>query len=62
MLMVYSALRLASAAKAAGAKLVLVNVGPTRADGIADDKVEVLAGEAMMRLAVHPAMQLPRVL
>ncbi len=40
--------------------MVLVNVGPTRADPVADLKLEVLAGEAMMRVAAHPALLLPR--
>lgn len=58
--MVYSAFRLARAAKAGGAKLALVSVGPTRADSLADLKAEVLAGEALSRLAAHPALLLPR--
>lgn len=38
-LMVWSAFRLVKAAKEAGAKLAIVNVGPTRADDMADIKV-----------------------
>jgi NAD-dependent SIR2 family protein deacetylase len=45
----------------AGATLAIVNVGPTRADGLADFKVEALAGEVMMLLANHPRLLLPRV-
>lgn len=46
-LMVWSAYRLAVAAKEAGAKLVIVNVGTTRADALADLKVRHLkAAEA----------------
>jgi NAD-dependent deacetylase sirtuin 4 len=60
-LMVWSAFRLIKAAKEAGARLAIVNVGPTRADGLADLKVEALAGEVMMRLASHPRLLLPRV-
>jgi NAD-dependent deacetylase sirtuin 4 len=60
-LMVFSAFRLARAAKEAGATLVAVNVGPTRADELLDVKLELLAGEALMALASHPALLLPRV-
>jgi hypothetical protein len=60
-LMVFSAYRLARAAKDAGAKLVSINVGPTRADNITDFKLELLAGEVLMALASHPSMLLPRV-
>lgn len=59
-LMVWSAFRLIKAAKGAGAALAIVNVGPTRADDLADLKVEALAGEVMMRLASHPRLLLPR--
>lgn len=59
-LAVYSAYRLARAAKHAGAHLALLNVGPTRADEFADLKVEALAGEALTRLAAHPSLVLPR--
>jgi len=59
-LMVWSAFRLIKAAKEAGAALAIVNVGATRADDLADLKVEALAGEVMMRLASHPALLLPR--
>lgn len=60
-LMVYSAYRLAEAAKKSGAVLAIVNVGSTRADGIADRRYEVLAGEAMMKLAAHPRLLIPRI-
>jgi NAD-dependent deacetylase sirtuin 4 len=59
--MVWSAFRLAKAAKEAGAALAIVNVGETRADDIADLKVPSLAGEALMKLATHPSLMLPRV-
>ncbi|GFR43928.1 hypothetical protein Agub_g5065 [Astrephomene gubernaculifera] len=57
---VFSAFRLVEAAKRAGARLVMVNVGPTRADKLADLKVEARAGEVMSRLARHPSLQLPK--
>jgi len=60
-LYVWSAFRLVKAAKAAGAKLAIVNVGQTRADDMADLKVEALAGEVMARLAAHPSLLLPRI-
>ncbi|WIA09476.1 hypothetical protein OEZ85_008877 [Tetradesmus obliquus] len=60
-LMVWSAFRLVKAAKAAGAALAIVNVGPTRADDLADVKVEALAGEVCMQLAMHPSLLVPRV-
>jgi NAD-dependent deacetylase sirtuin 4 len=60
-LMVWSAFRLVKAAKAAGAQLAIVNVGATRADELADVKVESLAGEVMMQLAVHPSLLVPKV-
>ncbi|EFJ45365.1 hypothetical protein VOLCADRAFT_63648 [Volvox carteri f. nagariensis] len=60
--MVYSAYRLVEAAKAAGAKLLIVNVGHTRADKLADVKVEARAGEVLVRLARHSALQLPKLL
>eukprot|EP00775_Hariotina_reticulata_P005530 gene5530-5765_t len=59
-LMVWSAFRLAKAAKEAGAKIAIVNVGPTRADDLATLKIEALAGEVMMRLASHPCLLVPR--
>eukprot|EP00884_Botryococcus_braunii_P023005 jgi/Botrbrau1/9389/Bobra.0252s0014.1 len=59
-LAVYSAYRLARAAKQAGARLALLTVGPNRADDFADVKVQALAGEALSRLAAHPALLLPR--
>ncbi len=60
-LQVWSAFRLAKAAKENGATLALVNVGETRADSLADVKVECLAGEVMMKLASHPSLLIPRV-
>jgi NAD-dependent deacetylase sirtuin 4 len=44
-----------------GAELAVVNLGPTRADDLADVKVEALAGEAMMKLATHPSLLIPRI-
>ncbi|KAL6749420.1 DHS-like NAD/FAD-binding domain-containing protein [Haematococcus lacustris] len=58
--MVYSAYRLADATSKARGKVGIVNVGPTRADGLAHWKAEALAGETMMRLAAHPRLLLPR--
>ena len=52
-LQVFSAFRLAKAAKKSGATLIAVNVGATRADQLLDRKVESLAGETAMRLATH---------
>ncbi|KAI8473267.1 MAG: DHS-like NAD/FAD-binding domain-containing protein [Monoraphidium minutum] len=60
-LMVWSAFRLAKAAKERGAKVAIVCVGETRADGIADWKAEALAGEVLARLAGHPRLLLPRI-
>jgi NAD-dependent deacetylase sirtuin 4 len=57
---VYSAYRLVEACKRAGGRVVLVNCGPTRADSVADLKLQVLAGEAMMRAATHTRLLLPR--
>lgn len=59
-LMVYSAFRLAKAAKAAGAHLGVLTAGPTRADALADIKIEALAGEALSRLAAQPPLLIPR--
>lgn len=59
-LMVWSAFRLIKAAVETGSQLAIVNIGPTRADDLADIKVEALAGEVMMRLASHPRLLLPR--
>lgn len=59
-LTVYSAYRLVVAAKAAGARLALINVGETRADALADVRLDARAGEVLMRLAAHPALLLPR--
>jgi NAD+-dependent protein deacetylase sirtuin 4 len=60
-LMVWSAFRLIKAAKESGATLAIVNVGETRADGLADLKIQALAGEALARLAAHPSLAVPRV-
>lgn len=59
-LMVWSAFRLAKAAADAGGRLAIVNVGPTRADGLAAFKAEALAGEVLAQLARHPALLVPR--
>ncbi|KAL3132889.1 hypothetical protein ABBQ38_006808 [Trebouxia sp. C0009 RCD-2024] len=59
-LQVYSAFRLAKAAKQAEASLTLLTAGWTRADDIADMKIECLAGEALSRLAKDPALLVPR--
>ena len=59
-LQVYSAFRLAKAAKAAQAGLAIVGVGPTRADALADIKQASVVGEALSRLAGLPEMLLPR--
>lgn len=59
-LQVYSAFRLAKAANKAEASLALLTAGWTRADDIADMKVECLAGEALSRLAKDPALLVPR--
>lgn len=45
-LMVYSAFRLAKAAKDAGAAVVLVSVGPNRADSLADCKARCTGSRA----------------
>ncbi|KAL6778089.1 SRTB1 [Auxenochlorella protothecoides x Auxenochlorella symbiontica] len=60
-LQVWSAFRLARAAKAAGAPLALLSVGPNRADDLADLKVEARAGEVLARLARSPRLLLPHV-
>ncbi len=59
-LMVWSAFRLAKAARAAGARLAILTAGPTRADDLAELKVEARAGEVLARLAAQPALGLPR--
>ncbi|BDA47732.1 NAD-dependent protein deacetylase [Coccomyxa sp. Obi] len=59
-LMVYSAFRLAKAAKASGGALAVLTAGPTRADAVADLKIEALAGEALSRMAAHPSLLIPR--
>ena len=55
-LQVYSAFKLVKAAR----RVAIVTAGPTRADALAELKVEALAGEALARLAAHPALLLPR--
>ncbi|PNW75376.1 hypothetical protein CHLRE_12g524650v5 [Chlamydomonas reinhardtii] len=57
---VYSAFRLVEAARGAGARVLIVNVGPTRADKLADFKLEARAGEVLTRLSRHPQLLLPR--
>ena len=59
-LQVYSAFRLVEAAKRSGAKVVAINVGETRADKLLDMKLEVLAGEAMIKLATHDMLMVPK--
>lgn len=59
-LQVYSAFRLAKAAKQADASIALLTAGWTRADDMADMKIECLAGEALSRLAKEPALLVPR--
>jgi NAD+-dependent protein deacetylase sirtuin 4 len=56
----YSVYRLVKAAHALGKPVGAVNVGATRADELLTFKVEAVAGEAMMRLACHPSLLLPR--
>jgi len=46
-LQVMSAYRLVTRAKECGAEVVIVTIGETRADGIADGKIEKLAGEIL---------------
>lgn len=60
-LQVYSAFRLAKAAKQTEASLALLTAGWTRADDLADMKIECLAGEALSRLAKDPALLVPRI-
>ena len=59
-LQVYSAFRLAKAAKQAEAGIAILTAGWTRADDLADLKFECLAGEALTRLANEPALSVPR--
>lgn len=59
-LMVYSAFRLTKAAKSGGASLGVLTAGPTRADSLADLKIEALAGEALSRLAAQTPLLIPR--
>eukprot|EP00873_Tetraselmis_striata_P038518 jgi/Tetstr1/458782/TSEL_045166.t1 len=58
-LMVYSVFRLIKAAKANGAALAILTAGQTRADDLADLKLEYLAGETLARLARHPSLAIP---
>lgn len=60
-LAVWSAYRLARAAADNGAQVAIVTAGPTRADDLAQLKVEGRAGEVMARLAAHPSLQVPPV-
>ncbi|MEW5312686.1 MAG: hypothetical protein WDW38_004301 [Sanguina aurantia] len=53
-LMTRSSFRLVEAAKKSSATFLVINCGATRADSLADSKLEVLAGEALMRLACQP--------
>lgn len=55
-----SNLRLIEAAKKSGATFLVINCGMTRADSLADSKLEVLAGEALMRLACQPSFLVNR--
>ena len=70
---VYSAYRLVEGAKKAVAgtgvavagparhrRVVIVTVGHTRGDALADLKLELLVGEAVSRAACHPRLLLPR--
>lgn len=59
-LQVYSAFRLAKAAKQAEAGIALLTAGWTRADELADMKIECLAGEVLSRLASDSALLVPR--
>lgn len=52
-LQVFSAFRLAEAAKKSGAFMIAVNIGPTRADRLLDRKIETLSGETSIKLATH---------
>lgn len=51
--MVYSAYRLVKAAKEAGARLAIVNVGTTRADSLADLKVWSFYPTEKAQLVLH---------
>ena len=59
-LQVYSAYRLAKAALAAEASILVLTAGPTRIDSEAHLKVEALAGESLARLAAHSSLLIPR--
>ncbi|KAK9837419.1 hypothetical protein WJX81_001137 [Elliptochloris bilobata] len=59
-LMVWSAFRLAKAASGARARVAIVTAGPTRADDLAEFKIEARAGEVLARLAAQPELGLPR--
>ncbi|KAK2079495.1 hypothetical protein QBZ16_001889 [Prototheca wickerhamii] len=48
---VWSAFRLVRAAKARGAPLAILSIGPTRADDLADLKIEARAGDVLPKLA-----------
>ena len=60
-LMVWSAFRLAKAAAGARARVAILTAGPTRADELAELKVEARAGEVLARLAAQPELGLPRI-
>ncbi len=59
--MVWSAFRLAKAAAGAHARVAILTAGPTRADELAELKVEARAGEVLARLAAQPELSLPRI-
>lgn len=58
-LMVYSVFRLIKANKERGGKLAILTVGPTRADDLADLKLEYLAGQTLARATRHPTLSIP---
>ena len=49
-LQTWSAFRLCRAAKETGKKLIVVNIGKTRADDIADIKIEARCGDILSRV------------
>ncbi len=55
----WSAFRLAKATVDNGGALAILNVGPTRADDLASLRLSARAGEALARLAAHPALLVP---
>jgi NAD-dependent deacetylase sirtuin 4 len=57
--MVFSVFRLIKACKERGGKLAILTAGPTRADDVADLKLEYLAGETLARVARHPTLSVP---